>query len=574
LITANPKRHPVGRVCPSAPGHWVRWATIPIYASLRRAGTDAPYQWLDLRPRIVCTARMIPRTILSALLVAFSALTTQAEVRLHNLFTDHMVLQQGTSVPIWGWADDGEKITVEFGDHKASTTARNGRWMVKLKNLKPGAPGTLKVSGTHGGQHSLVQVTDVLVGEVWIASGQSNMEWGMRSSFEPADDIKNSANANIRLFTVPKLRLDTPTNNVNGKWQECDPKTVPGFSAVAYYFARDLQKALGVPVGIIHTSWGGSPAEVWIREDLMAADKEYKRDILDTFAASNERLLKAIAAWKEEKAAAEKESKAFTKRQPSAGWKPAELYNGMIANIVPYAVQGAIWYQGESNAGRAWQYRRLFADMIKNWRSDWDRDFTFLEVQLAPWDKSKKRSLEEITAAPVESDWAELREAQWLTDKNLKKVGMAVITDVGDKDDIHPTKKEPVGARLALLAHQIAYGEKIVADGPTYDGAKFKEGKATLSFDNVGGGLEARGGDLKGFAIAGADKKFVWATAKIEGDKVVVSNPAVTQPAAVRFGWSDFPVVNLFNKEGLPATPFRTDDWDMLTKPKPVAANK
>jgi len=516
---------------------------------------------------------MIPRQLFCALLVAFSALTSRAEVRLHNLFTDHMVLQQGTTVPIWGWADEGEKVTVEFGDQKASTTCKGGKWIVRLKNLKPGAPGTLKVSSTLGDKHSLVQLNDVVVGEVWIASGQSNMEFAMRGSFESAKDIANSANPNIRLFTVPKLKLNSLTNNVKGAWVECGPQTVPGFSAVAYYFARDLQKALGVPVGVIHTSWGGSPAEVWLREDVLAADKDYKRDILDTYAASHERYLKSVAAWKEEKAAAEKEGTPFTKRQPFGDWKPSELYNGMIANIIPYAIKGAIWYQGESNAGRAWQYRRLFADMIKNWRNDWDSDFTFLEVQLAPYDGSKKRSIEEITATPVESNWAELREAQLLATKNLKKVGMAVITDVGEKDDIHPTKKEPVGARLALLARKIAYKEKMVADGPTYDGVKFKDGKAVLSFENVDGGLEARGGDLKGFAIAGADKKFTWGTAKIEGDKIVVSSPTVVAPTAVRFGWADFPVVNLYNKQGLPATPFRTDDWEMLTKPKakPVA---
>ena len=516
---------------------------------------------------------MTPRTFLVALLVTFSALISRAEIRLHHLFTDHMVLQQGTTVPVWGWGEDGEKITVEFGPQKISTTAKAGRWIVKLKNLKPGAPGTLKVSGTRGDQHTMVQVNDVLVGEVWIASGQSNMEWPLRSSFNATNDIASSANPNLRLFTVPKLKLNAPTNNVNARWQECEPGSVPGFSAVAYYFARDLQKALGVPVGIIHTSWGGSPAEVWIREELMAADKEYKRDILDTFDASNQKALAAIAQWEKEKAAAAQENQPFSKRRPGTSWKPAELYNGMIANIIPYAVQGAIWYQGESNAGRAWQYRRLFADMIKNWRSDWDRDFTFLEVQLAPYDQSRKRSLEEITATPVESNWAELREAQLLATINLKKVGMAVITDVGEKDDIHPTKKEPVGARLALEARRIAYGEKLVANGPAYDGVKFKDGQAVLSFKNVGGGLEARGGELTGFAIAGADKKFTWATAKIEGDKIIVSSPSVGAPAAVRFGWADFPVVNLFNKNGLPATPFRTDDWEMITKPKPKLAS-
>ena len=500
----------------------------------------------------------------------FSAVLAQAEVRLHNLFTDHMVLQQGTSVPVWGWAEDGEKITVEFAGQKVATTTKNGRWMVKLKNLQPGAPGVLHVFGDKGAQHTALQVNDVLVGEVWIASGQSNMEWPLRSSFNVTNDIAASANPQIRLFTVPKLKLNAPTNNVKGAWQECEPGTVPGFSAVAYYFARDLQKALGVPVGVIHTSWGGSPAEVWLREEVMAADKDYKRDILDTFEASNQKAIAAIAQWEKEKAAATQEKQPFTKRRPGTSWKPAELYNGMIANIIPYAINGAIWYQGESNAGRAWQYRRLFADMIKNWRNDWDRDFTFLEVQLAPYDQSRKRSVEQITATPVESNWAELREAQLLATENLKKVGMAVITDVGDKDDIHPTKKQPVGARLALLARKITYGEKIVADGPTYDGVKFKDGKAILSFKNVGGGLAAQGGALTGFAIAGEDKQFTWATATIEGDKVVVSSATVTKPTAVRYGWADFPVVNLWNKDGLPATPFRTDDWPMITKPKPV----
>src|SRR5436190_3180782 len=502
---------------------------------------------------------MIPRTILVAFIVAFSALATRAEVRLHNLFTDHMVLQQGTSVPIWGWADDGEKVTVEFAGQKASATARNGRWMVKLKNLKPGAPETLKVSSTHNGKNTLIQVSDVLVGEVWLASGQSNMEWPLNKSFGSNKDIDSSANANTRLFTVPKLKLNSPTNNVNARWRECGPDTVPGFSAVAYYFARDLQKALGVPVGVIHTSWGGSPAEVWIREDLMAGDKEYKRDILENYPIEMQKLPGRITQWEKEKADAAKAGTNFLKGKPSV-WKPAELYNGMIAKIIPYAVQGAIWYQGESNAGRAWQYRRLFADMIKNWRNDWDHDFTFLEVQLAPYDKVRKRSIEEITASPTNSDWPELREAQLLTTKKLKKVGMAVITDVGDKDDIHPTKKEPVGARLALLARKIAYGEKIVADGPTYDGVKFQDGKAILSFKNVGGGLEAKGGALTGFAIAGEDQKFTWANAVMDGDKIIVSSPSVAKPVAVRFGWSDFPVVNLFNKQGLPATPFRTDD--------------
>jgi sialate O-acetylesterase len=521
---------------------------------------------------------MIPKALFQAGAWLFcAALAAQAEVRVHNLFSDHMVLQRNTSVPIWGWADDGEKVVVEFQGKKASTTAKDGRWMVRLKNLKAGGPDTLKVFGTkadaNGTRHSVVEIKDVLVGEVWLASGQSNMEWPMRASYQPEEDIKKSANPHIRLFTVPKLKLNAPTNNVNARWQECEPDAVRSFSAVAYYFARDLQKALGVPVGVIHTSWGGSPAEVWMSRRVLSGNPEYQRDVLDPFAGQWERHQKALARFEADRAAAKKAGTNFTGRMPSI-WTPSELYNGMIANLIPYAVQGAIWYQGESNAGRAWQYRRLFADMIENWREDWDRDFSFLHVQLAPWDKNRKRSLEEITAKPVDSDWAELREAQWLVAKNLKKTGMAVITDVGDKDDIHPTKKEPAGQRLALLARKVAYGEKLIAEGPTYRKAKFDDGAAELSFNNVGSGLEARGGSLKGFAIAGEDKKFVWADARIEGNKVIVSSPSVPEPKAVRYGWADFPVVNLFNKEGLPATPFRTDDWEMLTKPKTDAAKK
>jgi len=392
----------------------------------------------------------------------------------------------------------------------------------------------------------------------------------LRASFQPTNDIRNSANDNIRFFTVPKLKLNDPTNNVNAAWKICAPETVRGFSAVAYYFARDLQRALGVPVGVIHTSWGGSPADVWIREEVLASDKEFKRDILDAFEPQRQKYTNTLAQWEVRRDAAKKAGTNFTQGAPFI-WTPAELYNGMIANIVPYAIQGAIWYQGESNAGRAWQYRRLFTTMIENWRNDWGRDFTFLEVQLAPWDKSKRRSIEAITRTPTNSDWAELREAQWLATKNLKKVGMAVITDAGDKDDIHPTKKEPVGARLALLARKIAYKQKIVADGPAYRGVKFKDGKAVLSFDNANGGLEARGGELTGFAIAGADEKFIWAKASIEGDKVIVSSSEISAPTAVRYGWADFPVVNLFNQQGLPATPFRTDNWQMTTAPKPRA---
>jgi sialate O-acetylesterase len=499
------------------------------------------------------------------LTVACLPIRLQAEVRLAGVFGDNMVLQQGVAVPIWGWADNGEVITVQFRDQKLTTAAKDGKWQVKLRKLQTGGPDTLTVSGKNE-----IHLQDVLVGEVWICSGQSNMEFPLKASYESAQDIAASGNPSIRLFTVPKLKANDPTNNVNARWELCGPSTSPNFSAVAYYFGRDLQKALGVPIGLIHTSWGGSPAEVWMREQILASNPDYNRTIVEAYPKAMNSYQEALAQYDKEAADLAKEGKKPTRNKPTPPyWKPSELYNGMIAPLIPYAIRGAIWYQGESNAGRAHQYRDLFADMIRNWRQDWGQgDFTFLEVQLAPWDKARKRSLDQITAAPGDSDWAELREAQSLTTKRLPKVGMAVITDVGDKDDIHPTKKEPVGARLALAARGIAYGEHIVYSGPTYKSIKIEDNKAVLNFDSAGAGLEARGGPLQGFSIAGADQKFVWADASIEGDRVIVSSSKVPSPVAVRYGWADFPVVNLWNKDGLPASPFRTDDFPMVTAPK------
>ena len=502
--------------------------------------------------------------LIGALAIGFGQ-NTFGEVRLPGLFSDNVVLQQNASVPVWGWADDGESVTVLFRGKKATATATNGKWMVRIGSFKAGGPDELRISG----KNTLV-LKNVLVGEVWICSGQSNMEWPLSKAFESQNDIATSANPRIRLLTVPKLKADEPVPDVKASWQECNSDTIPTFSAVAYYFGRALQAARKVPVGLIHTSWGGSPAEVWMRRQVLEANPEYNRSILDGYATAIKNYQESLAKFEAEQAELKKQGQTADKKPPEKPfWKPAELYNGMIAPLLPYAIKGAIWYQGESNAGRAYQYRTLFPDMIRNWRQDWGQgDVTFLAVELAPWDKNKKRSLEEITAAPGESDWAELREAQLLATKVLPKVGLAVITDVGDKDDIHPTKKEPVGARLALAARAIAYGEKIVYSGPTYKSMKQNGDRIILSFDHTGKGLESHGGEMKGFSIAGADRKFVWAKAKIQGNKVVVSSPEVPKPVAVRYGWADYPVVNLFNKDGLPASPFRTDDFPTITKPK------
>ena len=455
-----------------------------------------------------------------------------------------MVLQQEMRVPVWGWANEGEEVTVRFRGKTVRTKAKHGKWLIHLTGLKAGGPDSLAIEGKNK-----LELKNVLVGEVWVCSGQSNMEFPLDKSYESASDIAACANSNVRLFLVAKVKSDVPLDDVKAYWKECNPQTVPGFSAVAFYFGRDLQKSRKVPVGLIGTYWGGSPAEVWMSKSTLESNPEYKRDILDSYTDALRRA----------------EASGDKKKMP--GWKPTELYNGMIAPLVPFAIRGAIWYQGESNAGRAEQYRRLFPDMIRNWRQDWgEKDFTFLEVQLAPWDP--KRTMEAIAEKPTESGWAELREAQLMTTKTLPKVGMAVITDVGDKNDIHPTKKRAVGERLALAARAIAYGEKIEYSGPIYKNMSVSGGKAVLSFEHPDGGLEARDGPLKGFAICGADRKFVWADAEIRADKVVVSSSQVSEPVAVRYGWADFPIVNLWNKADLPASPFRSDDFPMVTAKK------
>jgi sialate O-acetylesterase len=502
--------------------------------------------------------------LLAGALCLWVAGSAAADVRLSHLFSDNMVLQRGKPVPIWGWAQDGETVTVRFRDQTVTVQPKDGRWMARLQPLCAGGPDTLTVRG-----HNTITLTNVLVGEVWICSGQSNMEFPLRASYQARRDIEQASNPMIRLFTVPKKKADAPADDVEASWQLCAPETVPGFTAVGYYFGRSLQASLGIPVGLIHTSWGGSPAEVWMSEDVLSGDPEYRRDILGAYRAARAGYEEALKRWEAARTKAKEEGKPFKQHRPWAPWKPSELYNGMIAPLLPVAIRGAIWYQGESNADRAWQYRRLFADMIRNWRRDFGQgDFPFLAVQLAPWDANRHRPLEEITAQPTESSWAELREAQVLATQILPNVGLAVITDVGNKDDIHPNRKKPVGTRLALAAQVIAYHQKVAGLSPFYRAVRFENGRAIVSFDNAEGGLRADGEPITGFAIAGKDRKFVWARARIVGNEVEVWSDAVPEPVAVRFGWADYPVVNLRGANGLPVSPFRTDDWPVTTQPK------
>ncbi|MDH7602209.1 MAG: sialate O-acetylesterase [Armatimonadota bacterium] len=462
-------------------------------------------------------------TVLVMVSVFALVLPLGAAVKPNGLFTDNAVLQQGIQVPIWGTAADGERVTVQFAGQTVSTTAKDGKWMVRLKPLKAGGPYTLRISGSN-----TVELKNIMVGEVWIASGQSNMQWPLAQTLDAERAIASANDPLLRLYTVPRVPAAEPARDVSGSWVECTPETVKDFSAVAYYFARSLRQALNVPVGIIHSSWGGTRVEAWTSLPVLQSDPDFNESI--------------------------SEIKDYGTNQNH----PGALYNGMIAPLVPYAIRGAIWYQGESNARQAYRYEKRLTNMITNWRKEWGQgDFPFLMVQLAPFGK--------VVSEPTDSSWAELREAQLMTSLHCPNTAVVVTLDVGDPNDIHPKNKQPVGERLALAARALAYGEKVDYKGPRLKSAVIKGDRVILEFTDTGGGLEAVGGPLTGFAIAGADGKFHNAQATIVGDRVVVSSPEVPNPVAVRYAWADAPIANLFGKNGLPASPFRTDNWPLST---------
>ncbi len=490
-----------------------------------------------------------------------------ADVRLPSIISDNMVLQQGDAVPIWGWADPYERITIKFGYSSIAWGGEadaNGNWMIKIDTGKAGGPYEMTVSGKNP-----ITIKNILVGEVWVCSGQSNMEFTLKQAKNSAQEIAEANNySQIRQFLVGRKVTYKPMYNCNGKWQICSSQTAGTFTAVGYFFGRELNKQLNVPVGLINTSWGGTPAESWMSKEYLENDPNFQ-PILKKFeetSANYPELKKKYIEEKQRYDAIAPKLKAEGKPLPpwpdepigpNHPYSPTGLYNGMIVPILPYGIRGAVWYQGESNAWRAYQYRTLFPTMIKNWRDAWhEGDFPFLFVQLA--------NMDPINPEPGDSDWAELREAQLMT-LSAPNTGMAVTIDIGEANDIHPKNKQDVGRRLALWALAKTYDKNIVYSGPIYKSMKVDGNNVILSFDNVGGGLVAKGDLLKGFAIAGADKKFVWADAKIKGDTIVVSSDKVASPVAVRYAWAKNPVCNLYNKEGLPATPFRTDTWPGVT---------
>ena len=652
--------------------------------------------------------------VLVAMLLSLSAASAaEQHPFLHPLFCDHAVLQRDASVPVWGWSEPGAKISVSFAGQTRTTVAdKNGKWLLKLKSMRASTePRTLSV--TNFTTHESAAANDVLVGDVWLCSGQSNMEMGV-GACNATNDIATANFPLIRLLTVPRRIATEPVDTLACQWLPCSPDTIKqgawaGFSATGFFFGRELHRELNIPIGLIHSSWGGTVAEAWTSAEGLAPLADFNAAVQNVReqAAGKKQIdySEIFEKWCQQKDAGSQQGWAsattfdgswksvvmpqyfeqtglpdydgtvwFTREFelptewagkdvklelgqiddidttwingakvgqmnrydlfrnytiPASVLKsgknritirvldtggnggftgPAErlklslagdnsaapvslagnwlmhdstplaqlgappqipdagnpnvttvLYNGMIAPLLPFAIKGAIWYQGEANADRAKQYQRLLPAMIGDWRQRFGvGQFPFYIVQLA--------AFQATNAAPRENNWAELREAQALTAKNFPNCGLALAIDIGDAADIHPKNKQEVGRRLALAALAQTYGKKNEFSGPWYRAMKMDGRKIRLKFDHADGGLFAKGGKLTGFAIAGADKKFVWADAVIDGKAVVVSSPEVAQPVAVRYAWDINPVCNLYNQAGLPAVPFRTDEPLAKTK--------
>jgi len=666
----------------------------------------------------------VPAASVWSLMLAALVSPAFADVTLPAIFSDHAVLQKSSKVPVWGRAEPGEEITITLDSIKAQTTAgENGKWQTQLDLSRSGpGPFNLVVQGKN-----TLTISDVVVGEVWLASGQSNMEWVLKNTTNATTEIASSANPLLRHFSVVKGEAAVPITGYQGKWIVAAPETSGSFTAVGYYFSRDLQRALKAPVGLIHSSWGGTPVETWTSKEALDSDPDLKAGAekaeteLKTYPRRLRTYLLGYPAWQETEGrkdrpfsgvpsadgwqpatipgklgeagalwlrrtvqvspeqagkpvtialsewlrgieqvywngtlvgstsleqavktpgdrrhtvpaalvnageaviairifnadgeikipsainlgklqapagaweqkteftlpALSESAKATMPKSPGAepwSWQaPSHLYNAMIHPLIPYAIKGAIWYQGESNVGRAYQYRKAFPLLIKDWRARWGQgDFPFLFCQLA--NMTGKQTM------PGEANWAELREAQSLT-LSVPNTGQAVLIDVGDSGNVHPQNKADVGARLAAIALTQTYGQAVPFSGPVYLGMKIDGGKIRLAFKQADGGLVAKPlpatysvdsangataplvrnntGELEGFAICGADRKWVWAEAKIEGTQVVVSSAQVLAPVAVRYGWANNPTCNLYNGAGFPASPFRTDDFPVTSQ--------
>ncbi len=523
-------------------------------------------------------------TIFAIVVLACSVLAGSvfAAVRLPEVIGDNMVLQRGIAVPVWGWADPGEKVTVTFADQTKTATADDaGKWMVRLDPLDAATePRTMAVAGAAGDPS---QLRNILVGDVWICSGQSNMEWALNGARNGKEEAAAAKHPLIRLFNVRgHIKTPEPQDDAPGQWQVCSPQTVGGFSAVGFFFGRRLLAETGVPMGLIGSNWGGTAIEPWVPPEgfdnvpeLSAVSEHLKQTDPRTpeGKAGYTKYLGDVRAWiaQAEKDVDQGKHPSLPPRAPSPLGKHREatgIYNGMVHPLVPFGLKGAIWYQGESNGGEGITYYHKMKALITGWRTVWGQgDFPFYFVQLADFQQPNDN--------PAGGDgWARLREAQRKA-LEIPQTGMAVIIDIGEAKDIHPRNKQDVGARLAQWALHQAYGKTdLVPGGPLFREQKIEGGKIRILFDHVGAGLmageksgleptkELPDGKLQRFAIAGEDRKWHWADATIDGESVVVGCEAVPNPVAVRYAYSMNPEgANLYNKEGLPASPFRTDAW-------------
>lgn len=485
--------------------------------------------------------------------IAFLNFSLHADVKLNALFSDGAVLQRDQPVPVWGTARAGEAVTVEIAGQKIATTAKDGKWVVNLKPLQAGGPFTMTVTGDNA-----VTVKDLFAGDVWLCSGQSNMHFRMSSVDQSGQETAAANQPAVRFFTVPQEMGQSPTNSLKGEWKSLTPQTAGQCSAVACYFGMEIQRKLGIPVGLIISSVGGTRIESWMRKETLAATGESAGLVKKWQEVSPEefaRIGSNYSTFQHQRdhihPAAVQEAKAHGRPAPPAPVAPkirchdcpSALHNGMIAPLQPFAIRGVLWYQGESNSGQPGPYQKLLPAMIADWRGIWGTDLPFLFVQLAP-----HRSIHPA-----------FREAQHLIWESTPRTAMVVTTDVGNPHNIHPTCKRPVGERLALAARALCYGEKIEYSGPLYESMMVGNSRIVLRFKHLGGGLMAKGGELKGFTIAGADNRFVPGNAEIEGDTIIVSAHGLKDPKAVRYNWAIQPDGNLFNRDGLPAAPFRTD---------------
>jgi hypothetical protein len=517
------------------------------------------------------------------LLIFGISIVAHADLRLPAIFSDNMVLQNGKAVPVWGWADKDEKITVSFmGQEKSATAGDDGKWMVKLDTMKASSdPQTMTISSSNISQITKspnLQITNILVGEVWLCSGQSNMEMGVGGTRNAGQEIASAKYPGIRLFKLQHNSQAVPQDECEGSWKICSPNTAALFSATAYFFGREIHQRMNTPVGLIDSSWGGTLIEAWTSLDALSTMDEFKG--ISAFltnpakgawdeAAVSAKYEKELVAWKE---AAAKPSAKKTgeprKPIPSRLNKnvPANLYNGMIHPLIPYALRGAIWYQGESNAflPNANIYSLQLATLIKDWRTRWGNDFPFAWIQLPEY---------RVESEPGHRNWPVIRE-EMLKALNIPHTGMAVGLGLGDPADIHPKDKLGIGQRLALWALAEVYDQKdVVYRGPLPAGHTINGSEVIVSFKNTDGGLVAKEGGLKGFKIAGENMAWMDAQARLNGDTVAVSSPDVPKPVAVRYAWDDNPEWSLLNGAGLPASPFRTDTAAITAPVAPARTN-